>query len=348
MATENITNKWDMEVIKKAYNNLFFKEDRTEDEENELQFLGCILDYSASLEGISYVDDLPFSDAFDEEARTLIHSYSAYLNYIFDFYENADHDIKKEKFEGFCFTSEDIFSSVHDFYYKLDDNWFKYFNKIYKERHSNVSFDKPRSFSHYFPKSDIWIANICSTHSICDFVDGVHEYGHGIADQINGKIKVYSPQNILIEVFPIVCQLIYLYKNELKGMQYEVSKYINNYHATMLNDAEEIKVKYNIASTFFHVKNPRNLSRLIKKDWKIELKKEEIISIYSTPVEESISYVFPFLVAVELLEIYTQDPDLFKYVMNKIISSDSEPLSLLEELKIEPNKHLLQKKIQID
>lgn len=348
MTTVKSEYKWNNEILKDAYNKLFFKQDRTTDEENELCFIGSILDCSASLEGISFVDDIDFSDAFDEEAKTLINDYALYLNYIFDFYDNADPDIEQEKFEGFIFNEEDILTSIHDFYYNLDKKWFGYFNKIFMERKNNLSFDKPRSFSHYFPKSDIWIANISRTYSICDYVDGVHEYAHGIADQINGNIKVYSPKNILIEVFPIVCQLIYLYKNDLKGMQSEVSKYINNYYATMICYAEEIKTKYNIASTFFHVKNPRNLSRLIKKTWSLNLKKEDIISLYSTPIEENINYVFPFLVAVELLELYTLDSELFKYSVNKIITSDKEPLPLLDDLYIEPNRHLLQKKIQIN
>lgn len=348
MTTVNSNYKWDLELLKKAYNNLFFKSDRTTEEENELRFLGSILDNSASLEGMSYVDDILFKDAFLEEYKTLMDSYGSYMNYIFDFYNNADTNIEKEKFEGFCFNEEEIFTSIHDFYYKLDKNWFYYFNKIYINREHNISFDKPRSFSHYFPISNIWIANIGRTSTICDFVDGVHEYAHGVADQISNKIKVYSPDNILIEVFPIVCQLIYLYKNDLKGMQNEVSKYISNYHASMIDFAEEIQVKYNIASTFFHVKNPRNLSRLIKKKWNLTLKKEDIENLYSAPIEENISYVFPFLIAVELLEIYTIDPDLFKYTMNEIMSNDEKPLDLLEKLDIEPNKHLLQKKIQIN
>lgn len=345
MTTTESKYKWNKDTLKEAYNKLFFKEDRTEEEENELHFLECILDNSVTLDGMSFVDDIEFAEAFDEEAKTLMSDYTQYLSFIFDFYDNADPDIEQEKFEGFLFSEDDILASVHDFYYKLDKTWFNYFINIFKDRKDNLSFDKSRSFSHYFPKSDIWLANINRTYSIGDYVDGVHEYAHGIADQITGKIKVYSPNNILIEVFPIVCQLIYLYKNDLRGMQPEVSKYINNYYATMINYAEEIKTKYNIAATFFHVKNPRNLSRLIKKAWNLSLKKEDIVSLYATPIEENINYVFPFLVAVELLELYTLDPELFKYTANKIITSDKDPLSLLDDLYIEPNRHLWQKKI---
>ena len=99
-------------------------------------------------------------------------------------------------------------------------------------------------------------------------------------------------------------------------------------------------MKYNIASTFVNVKNSRNLSRLIKKEWGITISKEELEEIYSNPVEELFSYVFPFLIAIELMEIYTKDKEEFITIMNEIIKTDLKPLELLDKYNLTPNKSL--------
>jgi hypothetical protein len=243
-------------------------------------------------------------------------------------------------YEQLPMTEDDLLDTAHDFFKSLDPEWYQLFMNLYRQRKTTVSFTDCRSFSSYFPSNGLWLANITRKHTIQDYVNTIHEFAHGIADQLTDTIKTYNADNIFIELFPIVIQMVWLYEFNDLGLQHEISKYMNNYLKIMIAYAEEIRMKYNIASTFVNVKNSRNLSRLIKKEWGITISKEELEEIYSNPVEELFSYVFPFLIAIELMEIYTKDKEEFITIMNDIIKTDLKPLELLDKYNLTPNKSL--------
>ena len=327
---------WNLEKLCKIYTDLENKI-RTPEEEKELTLLGTLIGVERENSGLIFNDNTSFSTAFHEEFVSLFNEYYQYLPYIFEYYDLADLDIEKQVFTFLPYTEDEILGSVHDFYLGLDKDWFKYFNKIYKDRKDNISFETIRSFSAYFPSSDFWLANVARSNTIEDFVDCTHEYAHGIADQIAPGIKTYSAENILIELFPIVCQLLFLHKNNISGLQMEITKYINNYFKVMNDFAEEVRVKYNIAESFCSIKNARCLSRLMKKTWGINMRKEELEALYESPIELNINYIFPFIIALELIDQFNNDEDLFKYNMNQILRSTDEPLVTLKKLNINPN-----------
>lgn len=337
MTTRNTTSyDWNYEKLKVIYEELKNK-NRSSTEDREFQFLKTFIDINESIDDIRFNDNTNFAESFRGEFKTLFLDYYQFLPYIFDYYASRDDEISLQTLSALPFTDEEVFQSAHDFYQGLDKEWFKYFNQIYKQRRDFFKFSDVRSFSMYLPSQKIWLANVTREGTIGDFVDTVHEYAHGIADQISTGIRVYSPSNILIELFPIVCQMIFLNQNNIGALQVEISKYLNNYFKVMHNFAEEVMVKYNIAETFCAVKSARCLSRLVKRTWGFQLGKEDAQMLYSTPVEDNISYVFPFIVALELLDIYSKDPEKFKYLMNLILRTNDEPLDTLKKLKLTPN-----------
>lgn len=340
MTSRNNSNyKWNIEKLKSIRNALHYKK-RTPEEEKEYQLLLSLLACGDTIEGFAFEEAASFSDVFKSEFVTLFLDYYQFLPYIFEYYNGVNLDLDVQKLAQIEMSEDDILANVHDFYRDLDQEWLTYFNKIYRQRKDFLSFESCRPFSVYLSSSGIWIANLARTRTVADLVDTVHEYAHGIADQISPGIKAYSPDNILLELFPIVCQLIYLNQNDLPRLRVEITKYINNYLKTMHDFSEEILVKFNLAEAFGSVRNARCLSRLVRRTWGINLDKEEARILYATPSEENITYVFPFIVALELLDIYENDPDKFKYLMKQILVAEDAPLDTLKRLAITPNRRI--------
>lgn len=340
MAAKKIFNyNWNYNTLKRIYFQLKFKE-RTEDEQREYLFLETILANGHVIEGISFVDDSSFQDKFKYETKTLMVDYYDYLAPIFEFYDNTDDEIETMTYEYIDVSEEELIEAANKFFKSLDENWYQLFLNLYNNRNGTVSFTNARSFSTYFPSNNMWLANITRNNTIQDYVNTIHEFAHGIADQMVPQIKTYSSDNIFIELFPIVLQMIWLYECDEHGLQLEINKYMNNYLKIMSSYAEEIRMKYNIASSFVDVNTPRNLCRLIRRTWGINISKEEVSQTYNNPVEELFNYVFPFLCAIELVDLYRKDKDKFIHTMNRILVSDLKPLEILEKFDIEPNKNL--------
>lgn len=338
MITTNDKNnfKIDKKLLKEASDRLIHK-NRNVLEEKELLYLSLFINDLEIPSSIMSTSD-NFRTIYKNDFSILYDQYYDYLNDIFEFYKLfSEEEINMENYEHIVNNYEEVFTSVHDFYYSLDKDWFSYFNELYKKRHSTIELSNNRSFSVLFPCSKLWVANIEAKGTIEDYVNTVHEYAHGIDDVIANRVRTYSPQNIFIELFPTVCQMIYLENNRDIRNQIEVNKYLTNFRAQQISTAEEIKVKYNLISTFPNVTNARNLSRLIKRNLGEVISKEYLYLMFKNSIVESICYVYPFIIALELLDLYKTDRDLFKYKMNYIFTSKEHPLEMVKKLNITPN-----------
>lgn len=338
MITTNDKNNFsiDKDLLVRASNNLA-KKKRTVAEEKELLYLTFFLNNMNIPASVLPTSD-NFRSVYKNDFIVLYDQYFDYLKDIFDFYQLfGDEEIKLKNYEGIVNSYEEVFASVHDFYYSLDKDWFAYFNKLYKERHSTVELSSDRSFSVLFPCSSLWVANIEAKGTIEDYVNVVHEYAHGIDDQITNRVRTYSPQNIFIELFPTICQMIYLENNSDIRNQIEVNKYLTNMQANHISEAEEIKVRFNLVSLFPKVSNARNLSRLIKRNLGEVISKEYLSLMFRNSVAENICYVYPFIIAREFIDLYKKDQDLFKYKMNYVLTSKEHPLEIVRKLNITPN-----------
>lgn len=335
MLTTNDKNnfKIDNDLLIDAINNLLTKK-RTQSEEKELFFLSLFIEEIEIPSSFSSLKD-NFRLVYKNDFNVLYDQYFDYLQDIFAFYDMyGDLEEQVRSYECIVKSYEEVFSSVHDFYYSLDKNWFKIFNELYKLRHQTISLSNSRSFSVLFPESSLWIANIETKQTIEDYVNTVHEYAHGISDILDNRVRTYSPQNIFIELFPMVCQIIYLQNNADIRNQIEVNKYLTNLQSIQLSEMEEIKVRFNLITSFPNVTSSRNLSRLIKKNLGEVISKEYLNQMFSSSVAENICYTYPYIIALELASLYKTDLDLFKYKMNYILSSKEPPLEIVKKLNI--------------
>ena len=340
MATENDSKcVWNYNSIKKLYDELKDKK-RTDDEEKEFLFVEAFMSNNASIEGFSFDEGLDFETAYKSEARTILFDYHSYLEDIFAFYDMGDDSLEFKPYDRLEFTTDDLLNEADNFFKNLNDDWYKLFLNLIKCKDTTICFAAQRSFSCFFPSSDFWIANIKIDDTIQSYVDTIHEFAHGIADQMVRELRSYNSDNILIELFPMVCQMIWLYDCDNLDLQHEITKYISNYFKIMQDYAEEIRMKYNIAISFVGVKTPRNLSRLIKKNWDIKISREEIEAIYASPVEELFNYVYPFIISLELFEIYKNNKEDFFKIMNEIVITEKKPREVLNAYNLEPNKSL--------
>lgn len=320
--------------------DMLLKKDLTPELIKEIEFLTAYIKDTDLVKHVTFKDNKSFERAYKSDFTLMFDNYFNYLQYIFEFYDLSDSDFTNEPYTKIVDSYEEVFTSIHDFYKSLDTEWFKLFNNLYKHRFQSIQISNDRSYSLLFPQSNIWIANLKSNLTIEDYLYAAHEYAHGIADQISPTLKSYSPENIFIEVFPILCHLLFL-RTCNNHLVTEANKAIGNYKNLMINYAEETKFKFNIASLFgSQITNSRNASRLIKKTFKESLSRQEINEIYSNPVDNNICYVFPYIIASELISLFYTDEDLFKYKVNTILKSEKNPIDLLEKLNIEPNKIL--------
>lgn len=328
--------KIDQNKLVTARNYLLNKK-RTPEEEMELLFISMFV---YNLPGLNYkkLSNEEFAEIYKNDLHTLCYDYYDYLDAIFTFYEASEEEcLTQTAYEMIIDNYEQVFTSVHDFYKSLDKRWFDIFNTIYKERHSTVALSNKRSCSILFPNTKLWVANIEVDGSIEDYVNVVHEYAHGIDDIIANRVRTYSPENIFLELFPLVCQILYLKNNSDIQYQGEIYKCLTNLRLSMLSEAEVIKAKYNLINAFPNVTSTRNLSRLIKRHMNQVISKQDLNLLFSNSLVDSISYTYPYIIALELVNIYQNDPDLFKYDMNYILNSKDHPQYVIKKLNIIPN-----------
>ncbi len=276
--------------------------------------------------------------------RNVLHEYYAdYIGTIFDFYHvNMEMETDTIKLADFQPDYEEILNLLMDFFRKLDKDWYLLCQNLYKIRYSAISFQSIPSFSAFLPEANIWIANIKSSHSISVAVDLAHEFAHGIGDQLHHDIQKYSPENILLELFPLLCQSLFIdYLIKIKYYPDEAKKFKKHVNQSILNQAEEICFKFNISQLFPTIKNARNLSRVIKRELNMSISKDELMVMYNQSVAHNIHYVYPFIICNELLSLVYEDFDYFKYATKILMKENEDVVDTIRKLKLMPNQHKL-------
>lgn len=330
MASTYDYSDWNREKLIHIYKHLQTKK-RTYEENRDFLFLKYIL-YGYHTDFFPFkLDHFSFKKAFSNENSLIKNEYLPYLEYIFSFYQNNAEELERVSLTKIDTNPESILTSVHDFYYNLDKELFELFNTLYKRRKGTLVFQNDRSFSRLLETSNIWISSIEKNNTVGDYVDTVHEYGHGIVDLASSRQGFNPVNNILIELFPLTFQTIYLLtQDELSELS---DDYLNNYKAVMLEYAEEIKAKYNIASTFSDITSPFALSCGIKTLWHQDLSVKEIKEAYKTSIGEYIIYVIGYILSQNLINLYFKDQEEFTYTLKNILKSNERPLKIIKEIE---------------
>lgn len=321
---------WNREKLIHIYKHLQAKK-RTYEENRDYLFLKYILYGHHTSFSPFKLDHLSFKKAFSKENSLIKNDYLPYLEHIFSFYLNNDEELVRVPLTKIDTNPESILTSVHDFYYNLDKELFELFNSLYKKRKGTLVFQENRSFSRLLETSNIWISSIEKDNTVGDYVDTVHEYGHGIVDLASSRQGFNPVNNILIELFPLTFQTIYLLtQDELSDLR---DDYLNNYKVVMLEYAEEIKAKYNIAIEFGDITSPFDLSCGIKTIWHQDLSVRDIKEAYKTSIGEYIIYVIGYILSQNLINLYFKDQEEFAYTLKNILKSNEHPLKIIKEIE---------------
>lgn len=207
-------------------------------------------------------------------------------------------------------SEDEILSLTEEFYSKLDEKWYQLFQRIFKERKINVRFSESDSSCMHVPYLDYFYLNFKKTDTIESVIDPTHEYAHAISTLINPNNERLYYKSILAEVPSIFAELIACTKYKgFSNNPHEYDIYQKNLFDTISAYCEDIDIDY-------HSFNGEDSSCLGKEQRMVVFDKENI------SLKDKITYGISYLIAIELLHIYNEDPKEALIILNKIIEMD--------------------------
>ena len=289
-------------------------------------------------------------DRFDEQLVTdknLVHKHSNFLNEIETFSKLDDvFGIKNiEPLEEREIPTKMLLSFVHDFYNSTDKDFARYFNKIYKERRNNLRLTNRnitgynRNYMTYLNAINYAYVNISLTHTIDDFINIIHEYAHTIADQMHYRPR-YGKYPF-IELLPLLMQEIG-YDEVLRcfeNVEADVMKSDACTTKTVLKYAKELLVQSDYLSIVNEGTERKHfVNSLAEYTNNTRSKTEKMLNV---TIQEKLSYVIPFILMIELYDMFYEDEEKCLYITKKILTMDEveDYVEYLKTLGINLNEH---------
>jgi hypothetical protein len=239
-------------------------------------------------------------DNFGDIIEQIIEATKTFINY----------NPKDLSFTPIDITEDDILALTDEFYSKLDKKWYQLFQKIFKERKINVKFSESDSSCLHIPYLDYFYLNFRKSDTVEGVIDPTHEYAHAISTLINPNNERLYYKSILAEVPSIFAELIACTKYKgFSNNPYEYDIYQKNLFDTISAYCEDIDIDYH------NFKGED--SACLGKDQRMVVFDKENISL-----RDKITYGISYLIAIELLHIYNEDPKEALIILNKIIEMD--------------------------
>jgi|SRR5574344_1401434 hypothetical protein len=226
-------------------------------------------------------------------------------------------------------SDDEILALTDSFYKKLDEEWYHLFTKIFKERKHNIRFNPEEESYSFIPFINYFYLTLRKTDTIEEGIEANHMYAHAISTLINPENNKMFYKSILEEVPSIFVSLLtckqYKGFSDNKGEYDLYQKQMLDSVASYMHAVDTNYNMYNESSSLLTF--PGNLSNHEK---------------VSLSVKDEFSYGLSYLVAIELLYIYYDDPTSAIKILKQIISlEDSSDLKAkLANLNINPGTHL--------
>jgi len=250
-------------------------------------------------------------------------------------------DLEYKYIDTWNIPMSSLFSFVHDFYNSLDKEIAKYFNRIFKERRNNFKLSNYRSCMLTIRSLNYSYLNVERGDTITVYLSMVHEYAHAIADAYLQRDTLTSDKYPYVEYFPLLIELLALdrlndvfydleddttiIKKEKLNLMLSYAKDISieSYYLETLNSFKNKK------DTINDLKNMTNLSRRYFKD------------MFSTIAREKLTYLIPYMAAIESYYQFQEDPKLAIENAKTIIKLPraKEYRSILDKLDLNLNEH---------
>jgi len=235
---------------------------------------------------------------------------------------------------------------VHDFYNHLGGEWQKRFNHVYKERHNNFRIHGLRSYNVFLPGNKYSYMNLGENVEISTFIDLAHEYAHAITDSMIFRDYEDDGNYPFIELAPQFFELAFgdWISNSFEGLDIPVAE---ERLLTIQNDAIYAEAivnftRYIVSIMEDGVNLPTTVAKAIDDISKrLEITKKEARRSIANSKKEELIYLIPYLTAIELYYIYSQDEKEALNILKKIVMM--EPRERYEEylrsLGININEH---------
>ncbi len=288
----------------------------------------------------------------NQKMNEIINSFNYYCRYysLIDLYNSTLYKYNKkterivntydsieepELFDYRYITHDEALALNYEFFSKTDEEIFKYFNILYKDRYKSIKFSKndPTLRDTKDDGNCLFIdgvrknfININDIQGLSKVVNLAHECGHAVANLFIGNIYDVK-DDFLTELASIFFELAFhndigenidSFENTL--LQFEKMNYFNYISDSLLCHQELIESwkynEYNVSTNFY---------RYLKDKYK--LKKYDVKECLNTNIETSGPYIISYMVALELLHIYKENKkeamNILKRILIKIKSNDS-------------------------
>lgn len=247
---------------------------------------------------------------------------------------------------------KDLFTFIHDFYRDLDPEIARIFFKIFKERRDNLKFIQGRGVTYTTDKLRYSYIAISKNDVVGDYINAVHEYAHAIADRIHYRYNYYSSYPF-IELMPLLMEFLACDKM-MKDFD-NVSKDVTGYKASELDDLIQSARQIDMMARYMKILkySPKNIPRK-KREFigdmmlKLGTGREEVLDVLDLTTLERLSYLIPYMTAIELYYLYKNNPELALRTLKEIITlPDQENYNIaLMDREIYLNDH--SKKLTLD
>lgn len=259
-------------------------------------------------------DDNAYSKTNDAN-KIIIDECSVFSNYIEEFsltpkFKNVQQEQKRVPINLQLDFLYELFSTV-------TPEWMGIFNKIFKERKSNLKISSAGNYSVYLSSLDYSYISINKIFLIDDLFSLVHEYTHAIVDHIFYRTEYNS-------IYPFV---------ELPSLNMELVS------ATLMSeffldiDSDIVSYfKYSINAIIDFAKRIVRISKYLNQSG-------EFPQYFNRSLIIDYSYVIPYLFNLELFSLYNEDKEKWFYILMEIINiqPSGNPLEDIKKLGLTPN-----------
>ena len=262
---------------------------------------------------------IPFDDnaypKTNDANKIIIDECSVFSNYIEEFsltpkFKNVQQEQKRVPINLQLDFLYELFSSV-------TPEWMGIFNKIFKERKSNLKISSAGNYSVYLSSLDYSYISINKIFLIDDLFSLVHEYTHAIVDHIFYRMEYNS-------IYPFV---------ELPSLNMELVS------ATLMSEFF-LDIDSDIVSYFKYTINAIiDFAKRIVRISKYLNQSGEFPQYFNRSLIIDYSYVIPYLFNLELFSLYNEDKEKWFYILMEIINiqPSGNPLEDIKKLGLTPN-----------
>ena len=323
------------------------------EEEKDIRKREDLLFYIAEAKSLILDEEAPSSEEDNDYFNTmtnLVPLFEPYYSYIDEYRKTFDSYIdeliidepSKKKMN---LKKEEMMELIREFYGSVGGFLYPHFDKLFKERHNMIRFQKEDlEYATTIivpglnkPYMTIEEPNAKNYRNILSML--VHELGHGISAQICPE-RYLRDDSFLKEIETTFLEFISndFFAKELSDDAFyedEVERIVGG-HST----AEDILLSKRAVDLRYELGNP-------SKEKILKIIKDDILrSIIETKgdlsLDDDIKYLFSYIVAIELYEIYRQDKKEALNILKEIILRKDNETELQNVLRlVTPNKSLI-------